>query len=88
MISTGLGVVSGLFAVFDIVLTIIKQGHAGGIVGYFEFASALLAVVGLIIGIISWQNEDRLDTFKRSGVGLCGLMVLINIFILILGIKA
>lgn len=86
IVSCILGAVSGLLVIGELILTIRDRGQAGGMAGFMGISAFLLTVVGLIFAIVSWKDEETLDTFKRTGTILNTIMVLVNIGIIALGL--
>lgn len=84
-VACGLGGLSVLLIVGELVATIQTRGQAGGAAGFMGVAAFLLSVVGFIFAIVSWKDEETLDLFKRSGTFLNIILILINLLIVILG---
>ena len=86
MVACGLGCVSALLIIGELILTIKAKGAAGGIAGFMGISAFFLAIVGFVFAVISWKDEESMDLFKRAGTLLNIILLLVNIIIIILGL--
>ncbi len=86
LVATGLGVLVLVLLIGEGVFTIQTKGQAGGLVGYMGLAALLFSAVGLFFAVISWKDEESIDTFKRVGTMMNIVLLAINILIILLGI--
>lgn len=87
-VACGLGGLSVLLIIGEMLLTIQARGQAGGMAGFMGFAALLLSIMGVVFAVISWKDEETLDLFKRIGTLLNIILLLVNLTILGLGIAA
>lgn len=85
-VACGLGGLSVLLIIGELILTIRARGQAGGMAGFMGIAALFLSIAGLVFAIVSWKDEETLDLFKRSGTFLNIVLLLVNLTILVLGL--
>ena len=85
-VACGLGGLSVLLIIGELILTIRARGQAGGMAGFMGIAALMLNIVGLVFAIVSWKDEETLDLFNRSGTFLNIVLLLVNLTILVLGL--
>ena len=88
LVATGLGILSILMLVGEMIMTVQSRGQVGGIAGYMGVIAFCSTVVGLIFSILSWKDEETMDTFKRIGTFMNIILILLNLVIILLGIFA
>ena len=81
MIST----VMGLAALVSFIAFQAK-GNAGLEVGSLGLLSFMLSVIGLVIGLLSFKEEDKFYTFSRAGSLMCGIFAIFMVAVLMMGI--
>lgn len=86
IIAVGLGSISVVLIVGELILTIRSRGMAGGMAGFMGIAAFLLSVVGFVFAVVSWKDEETMDFFKRLGTFLNIGLIVVNLTLLILGI--
>ena len=72
----------------EMIMTVQSRGQVGGIAGYMGVIAFCSTVVGLIFSILSWKDEETMDTFKRIGTFMNIILILLNLVIILLGIFA
>lgn len=75
----------GLF-VWSIWLSFQARGQGGIIVGSIALIALFLAVIGCIIGFLSYRELDKYYTFSFGGSLLNGIMVIILMMLILVGI--
>lgn len=86
MISTlmGIGAV-GSFG-YGIYISFQSKGHAGLEVGSLGLLSFMLAVMGTVIGLLSFKEDDKFYTLSKVGSLLCGIFTVFMVAVLFMGI--
>jgi len=46
----------------------------------------MLSVIGLVIGLLSFKEEDKFYTFSRAGSLMCGIFAIFMVAVLMMGI--
>lgn len=85
-ISTVMGLASLGFLVAAVVKSITQMGEAGTEVGSYGFCSALLAVAGCIIGLVSFKEEEKYYLLSKIGSMMCGILSVLLLAIFLMGI--
>lgn len=86
LVSFGLGVLTLVLLIGEAVFTIRTRGQAGGMVGYMGLAALLFSAVGMFFAVISWKDEESMDTFKRVGTMMNIVLLVVNVCIILLGV--
>lgn len=71
---------------YGIYLAFQKQGSAGLEVGSFALLSLMLAVIGTIMGLLSFREDDKFYTLSRVGSVLCGILSILMIAVFLMGL--
>lgn len=66
MISTVMGLAALVSFGYGIYIAFQAKGNAGLEVGSLGLLSFMLSVIGLVIGLLSFKEEDKFYTFSRS----------------------
>lgn len=80
----GLGAM-GVFG-YGIYLSFQAQGNAGLEVGSMGLLSFMLALMGTVIGLLSFKEEDKFYTLSRIGSLLCGIFTVFMVAVLFMGV--
>ena len=54
--------------------------------GSLGLLSFMLSVIGLVIGLLSFKEEDKFYTFSRAGSLMCGIFAIFMVAVLMMGI--
>ena len=84
-ISTIMGVVALLTFVWGVFVSFKAKGNAGAEVGTCAIIASLLALIGLIIGLISFKEDDKFYLLSKIGSLLCGILLVVMIAIFLMG---
>lgn len=87
-ISTIMGLLSLGLLIYGIRLSYAVQGQAGIYVGSIALCSLLLSLVGCIIGLISFREEDKFYSLSKVGSLLCGIIAIFMAAVLMMGLPA
>lgn len=87
-ISTLMGIGALAVLIYGVYLSFLEQGKAGVYVGSIALCSLLLSVVGCVIGLISFKEEDKFYSLSKFGSLLCGLLAIFMIAVLMMGLPA
>lgn len=80
-----LGILSVLCFAAGILESFKNKGNGGSVVGLLGAGALLFSVVGAIIGIRSFKEEERFYTFSWIGSGICCIMAIFMIVITVMG---
>lgn len=70
----------GVFVAFK------KSGNAGIEVGSMGLLALMLAVIGTVIGLLSFKEDDKFYTLSKIGSMLCGILAVFMIAVFIMGL--
>jgi hypothetical protein len=62
------------------------KGHAGLEVGSLGLLSFMLAVMGTVIGLLSFKEMDKFYTLSKVGSLLCGIFAIFMLAVLFMGV--
>jgi len=82
MISTVMGLAALVSFGYGIYIAFKAKGNAGSL-GLLSF---MLSVIGLVIGLLSFKEEDKFYTFSRAGSLMCGIFAIFMVAVLMMGI--
>lgn len=85
-ISTIMGVVALLTFLWGVFVAFKADGYAGVEVGTYALVAFLLSLIGMIIGLISFKEEDKFYLLSKVGSLLCGILLVVMIAILLMGL--
>ena len=85
-ISTILGIISLCLLVYGILISFRAKGEAGVSIGSIGLSSAMLAIFGCVIGLISFKEEDKFYLLSKIGSMLCGILSVFMLSVLLMGI--
>lgn len=86
IISTVMGVGAVASFGYGIYLSFQAKGHAGLEVGSLGLLSFMLAVIGTVIGLLSFKEDDKFYTLSKAGSLLCGVFAVFMVAVLFMGI--
>lgn len=76
IVSTVLGGISLILMCALVVLSYVKGGNAGIYVGSIGLTALIIAIVGLIKGIVSFQERERYYLFSKIG-SVCNAVIIV-----------
>lgn len=85
-ISTILGILSLSLLIYGIYLSFQAGGKAGAAIGSIGLCSAMSAVFGCVIGLISFKEQDKFYLLSKIGSMLCGILSVFMLAVLLMGI--
>lgn len=85
-ISTILGIISLCLLAYGISISFKAHGRAGAAIGSIGLCSAMLAIFGCVIGLISFKEEDKFYLLSKIGSMLCGILSVFMLAVLLMGI--
>jgi len=85
-ISTILGVISLCLLIYGVSISFRAKGEAGVSIGSIGLSSAMLAIFGCVIGLISFKEEDKFYLLSKIGSMLCGILSVFMLSVLLMGI--
>lgn len=85
-ISTFMGIGSLACLVFGVYLSYKADGDAGMIVGILGMLSYMLSIIGVVIGFLSFKEDDKFYFLSKLGTLLCGLLAVAMTAIVMMGI--
>lgn len=86
IISTILGILSLTSLIYGVYVSFEAQGYAGLKVGSLGLLSLLVSVIGTIIGLLSFKEDDKFYTLSKVGSMLCGILAIFMIAVFLMGI--
>ncbi len=84
-ISTIMGVVALLTFVWGVFIAFRARGNAGAEVATYALVASVMSLVGLIIGLISFKEDDKFYLLSKIGSLLCGILLVVMIAIFLMG---
>ena len=85
-ISTILGMISLSLLVYGLSISFRANGDAGVSLGSIGLSSAMLAIFGCVIGLISFKEEDKFYLLSKIGSMLCGIISVFMLGVLLMGL--
>lgn len=85
-ISTVMGLISLGLLIYGILISFKANGAAGIQLGSLALCSAMLAVFGCVIGLISFKEPDKFYMLSKIGSMLCGILAIFMLAVLMMGI--
>lgn len=85
-ISTVMGIASLGCLLYGVFVAFKKSGNAGLEVGSMGLLALMLAVIGTVIGLLSFKEDDKFYTLSKFGSMLCGIMTVFMIAVFIMGL--
>ena len=86
MISTAMGIGALCSFGYGIYISFKAKGNAGLEVGSLGLLSFMLAVIGTVIGLLSFKEADKFYTLSKVGSLLCGIFAVFMLAVLFMGI--
>lgn len=81
--------VMGLTALVLLIVAIYKatklSGTAGTEIGTLGFISAVLALVGSVVGLLSFREKEKYYLFSKLGSIMCGLLTVFMLAVFLMG---
>lgn len=85
-----ISVVMGGFAmaslIYGVYLSFKAAGNAGLKVGSLGLLSLMLSVIGTVIGLMSFKEDDKFYTLSRIGSLFCGILTVFMVAVFLMGI--
>ena len=86
LISTSMGILSLISFGYGVYLSF-KEAGAGGLrVGSLGLLSLILAVIGTVIGLLSFKEDNKFYGLSRLGSMLCGIIAVFMLAVFLMGI--
>lgn len=86
LVSTILGGISLVIFVVLAYLAYYLDGQGGAYMGAIGLTGAVFSLMGVILGLISFGEQDTLFLFSKIGSILSGCMMAIWIFVILIGV--
>lgn len=87
-ISTIMGLAALGLLVYGVRQSFLVQGQAGVFVGSLALCSLLLSLVGCVIGLLSFKEENKFYSLSKLGSLLCGIITIFMVAVFMMGIPA
>jgi len=87
ILSTILGGISLLIFLVLAIVSASSRGNAGIYAGTIGLSAMLLSICGLIIGLISFAEEDKIYLYSKIGSVLSGVIMVGWIALILLGLS-
>ncbi len=85
-LSTLMGVGSLVCLLYGIYVSFAAEGSGGIIVGTFGILAFILSFTGMILGLISFREQDKFYMLSKVGSLLCGITFITMVAIFLMGI--
>lgn len=85
-ISTLLGLTSFALLAYGVYISFKAKGNAGAELGSIGLCSAMLALFGCVIGLISFKEPDKFYLLSKIGSLLCGILTVFMVAVMLMGI--
>ena len=85
-ISAVMGLASWVCLSYGVFVAFKKSGNAGIEVGSMGLLALMLAVIGTVIGLLSFKEDDKFYTLSKIGSMLCGILAVFMIAVFIMGL--
>ena len=86
IISTIMGLLALASLIYGVYISIKAQGYAGHKVGSLGLLSLFISVIGTIIGLLSFKEDDKFYTLSKVGSMLCGILAVFMIAVFLMGL--
>jgi len=86
VISTLMGIASLCCLFYGVYVSFKKSGAAGLEVGGFGMLAMMLAVIGTIMGLLSFKEDNKFYTLSKIGSLMCGILSIFMIAVLLMGL--
>ena len=83
IISTIMGLLALASLIYGVYISFKAQGYAGLKVGLL---SLFISVIGTIIGLLSFKEDDKFYTLSKVGSMLCGILAVFMIAVFLMGL--
>lgn len=87
IMSSSLGLISLVSVVLAIYFTYLNKGMALAQYGSVIFLSLIFAIVGMVLGIMSYLEQDIYKVFPVTGIVFNSIDLLVIGFVLYLGVR-
>lgn len=84
-ISTVMGLFSLALCIYCVVESTKALGKAGLSMGAWAMLAAGLAIVGLVLGLLSFKEEEKYYLTSKFGSLLCGILTVFYVAVLLMG---
>lgn len=85
-ISTLLGLLSLALLIYGVYISFQANGKAGTQLGSIGLCSAMLALFGCVIGLISFKEPEKFYLLSKVGSLLCGILTVFMLAVLLMGL--
>lgn len=86
VISTLMGIASLCCLIYGIYMSFTKGGAAGLEVGGLGLLALMLSVIGTIMGLLSFKEDNKFYTLSKIGSLMCGILTVFLVSVLIMGL--
>ena len=84
-IATAMGAAALISFGYGVYISFQADGNAGLEVGSFGMLSLMLAVIGTVIGLISFKEDDKFYTLSKIGSLVCGVLAIFMVAVFLMG---
>jgi len=85
IISTIMGLLALASLIYGVYISFKAQGYAGLKVS-LGLLSLFISVIGTIIGLLSFKEDDKFYTLSKVGSMLCGILAVFMIAVFLMGL--
>ena len=86
IISTIMGLLALASLIYAVYLSYKAEGYAGLKVGSLGLLSLLFSIIGSVIGLLSFKEDDKFYTLSKEGSLLCGILAVFMAAVFLMGI--
>jgi len=86
IISTIMGLLALASLIYGVYISFKAHGYAGLKVGSLGLLSLFISVIGTIIGLLSFKEDDKFYTLSKVGSMLCGILAVFMIAVFLMGL--
>lgn len=84
-LSTLMGVGSLVCLLYGIYVSFAAEGNGGSIVGAFGILAFILSLMGMLVGLMSFKEQDKFYMLSKVGSLLCGIIFIVMVSIFLMG---
>lgn len=85
-LSALMGVGSLVCLLYGIYMSFSADGNGGSIVGALGILAFILSLMGMIVGLMSFKEQDKFYMLSKAGSLLCGITFITMLAIFLMGI--
>lgn len=85
-ISFIMGLLSLASLIYGVYLAFRAQGEAGLKVGSLGLLSLMMAIIGTVIGLLSFKEDNKFYTFSKIGSMMCGIISVFMLAVFLMGL--